>query len=329
MDMEAPPRESRWNRHGDRLLERHGHRIWRLGVDAGFSCPHREGGRGGGGCSFCSPDAGLAAYQHNGEERVVDLEEQIRRALGFTRSRYGAEAFFLYFQAYTCTNLPAEQLEEIYGRAVAILDGLAPGTLKGLVVSTRPDCLSREKAELLAGYAARGLEVWLELGLQSASDRTLERINRGHGLSSFVQAARLTENLGLRRASHIILGLPGESKRDMERTVRSAVEAGMEGLKFHDLRLVRGSALERNFPAGEFAPLHPSRLPCLLADLLEITPEHVEILRLCADFPRGRCLDLFPPPEKFQLHRAVEAELESRGSRQGRLCGSNAEGGGE
>jgi hypothetical protein len=260
----------------------------------------------------------LAAYQHKGEEVVQDLEEQISRAVGFTRSRYEAQAFFLYFQAYSCTNLPADRLGAIYERAIASLDEIASGTLRGMVISTRPDCLSPEKAKLLAGYAARGLEVWLELGLQSAHDKTLARINRGHDFSDFVQAARQTEGLGLKRACHIILGLPGESKADMVSTVRSAVDLGMEGLKFHDLRLVRGSRLERTFPAGEYSPLHPTRLPGLLADLLEIVPWDVEILRLSADFPKNQCVDVFPPVEKFQLHRALEKELESRDSWQGK-----------
>ena len=260
----------------------------------------------------------MAAYQHKGQEVVRGLEEQVSRAVGFTRTRYEAQSFFLYFQAYSCTNLPAADLGRIYGRAIESLETTAPGALRGMVVSTRPDCLSPEKAELLAGYAALGLEVWLELGLQSAQDKTLARINRGHDFAAFIQAARQTEGLGLRRACHIILGLPGESKDDMASSVRSAVDLGMEGLKFHDLRLVRGSRLERTFPAGEYSPLHPARLPGLLADLLEIVPWDVEILRLSADFPKNQCLDVFPPAEKYQLHRALEKELEARDSWQGK-----------
>jgi hypothetical protein len=309
--------ESRFNRHSDRLVERHGQRVWRIGLDAGFGCPHRKGGRGAGGCAFCAPDAALAAYQHNGSRLVENLDEQIDRGLAFLRSRYKARLFFLYFQAYTCTNLPVHKLAPIYDKAIALFKAKASSDLSGLVVSTRPDCLDRPKAELLASYVADGLEVWLELGLQSSNDSTLARINRGHNAQAFIDAARVSQGLGLKRACHLILGLPGESKNDMLRSAQFAADQGIEGIKFHDLRLVKGSALARTFPAGEFSPLHPSRLPGLLAEILETLPWEVEILRLSADFPKAACLDIFPPPEKYRLYTAVEEILATRNTRQG------------
>jgi len=309
--------ESRFNRHADRLIERHGQKVYRLGIDAGFSCPHREGGRGRGGCSFCAPEAGLAVYQHDGLSVVTGLEEQIGRAVGFTGQRYGARIFFLYFQAYSCTNLPVDELKIIYDCAVAALDGIAPGSLRGIVVSTRPDCFDEDKARLLASYAASGLEVWLELGLQSSSDETLRRIHRGHTARQYAEAAAVAGRFQLRRAAHVILGLPGEGRKEMLDTVRFVGECGAEGVKFHDLRLSTGSALARSFPAGEFSPLHPSRLPALLADCLEILPPHVEVMRLAADFRRDVVLDVFPPLEKFRLYSAVEEELATRSTRQG------------
>jgi hypothetical protein len=316
-----------FNRHADRLIERHGEKVWRLGIDAGFTCPHRAGarsggGRGAGGCSFCSPEAGLATYQHHGKRLVTELEEQIGRAVAFTRSRYDARLFFLYFQAYSCTNLPPEELKIIYDRAIEILERIAPGSLHGLVISTRPDCFDAEKAALLASYAASGLEVWLEMGLQSSSDATLRLINRGHSARDYADAAEIAGKAGLRRAVHVLLGLPGESRRQMLDTVGFVADCGGEGIKFHDLRLVHGSALARAYPAGEYAPLHPSRLPGLLADCLEILPSHFEVMRLAADFRPGEAIDIFPPTEKTRLYMAVEAELRRRGRRQGSACGA-------
>ncbi|MDP2790308.1 MAG: TIGR01212 family radical SAM protein [Rectinemataceae bacterium] len=313
--------DSRFNRHADRLIERHGEKVWRLGIDAGFTCPHREDGRGAGGCIFCSPEAGLATYQHEGRRLVTDLEEQISRAVGFTRSRYKARLFFLYFQAYSCTNLPPDRLKTIYDRAIAILAGIAPGSLRGLVVSTRPDCFDAEKAALLASYAASGLEVWLELGLQSSSDATLRLINRGHSAQAYADAADIAGKAGLRRAVHVMLGLPGEGRRQMLDTIGFVAACGGEGIKFHDLRLAHGAALTRSYPAGEYAPLHPSRLPGLLTDCLEILPPKVEVMRLSADFRQGEALDVFPPTEKTRLYTAVEAELRRRGTRQGSAFG--------
>lgn len=311
--------DSRFNRHSERLAERHGTRVWRLGIDAGFTCPHREGGRGRGGCAFCAPGAGLAPYQRRLESGTGDLEAQIGRALSFARQRYGAKAFFLYFQAYSCTNLPVDRLERVYGDAMREFGEMAPGTLKGIVVSTRPDCLDREKARLLASYIGRGLEVWLELGLQSSSDATLARVNRGHTSAAYAEAAAIAGEAGLRRAAHVILGLPGEGRREMLETIAFAARAGLEGIKFHDLRIAKGSALANSLPAGEFSPLHPSRLPALLADCIERLPPQVEVMRLCADFAPSETIDIFPPPEKFRLTISVEEELERRGARQGTL----------
>ena len=309
--------ESRFNRHPDRLVERHGGRVWRLGIDAGFSCPHRAQGRGGGGCAFCSPEAGLATYQHDGETIVEDLEAQICRAAEFTRRRYGAELFFLYFQAYSCTNLPAPELKAIYDNAISIFREKVPGRLRGIVVSTRPDCFEDEKAAVLSGYLSEGMEIWVEFGLQSSDDETLRRINRGHTAGDFKTAAAAASKAGLRKAAHVMFGLPGEGREQMLNSVRFVAECGIEGIKFHDLKLCRGSGLAREFPAGEFAPLHPDRLPPLLADSLEILSPEVEVMRLGADFPKGAAIDMFPHRDKFWLYDSVEALLKERGSRQG------------
>jgi len=320
--------DSRFNRHSERLTERFGQKVWRLGLDAGFGCPHREGasatggGRGPGGCVFCSPEAGLAAYQRGVAAGISPLEAQIRRAVQFARTRYGAQAFFLYFQAFSCTNLPLAELRRIYDSAIRILEGYAPGSLKGLVVSTRPDCFDEEKAELLAGYqrfspSRPGLEVWLELGLQSADPETLTRINRRHTVEDYVRANRIAGAAGLRRSVHLILGLPGEGRKQMLTTVEFANRQGIEGVKFHDLRLAKGSSLAAQFPAGEFMPLYPGRLPELLADCVELLDPSVEVMRLCADFSGDSAINVFAPPDKNRLYAEVERELTRRGTRQG------------
>lgn len=315
---------SRFNRHGDALAARHGERVWRLGIDAGFSCPHRAGGRGEGGCAFCSPEAGLSPYIRGREQeyRREPVAGQVARAIEFVRRRYGGAAFFPYFQAYSCTNLPAAGLAPIYGEALDAVEALAPGSLRGLVVSTRPDCFDSGKAALLAGYAARGLEVWVEFGLQSAHDQTLVRIGRGHDAAAFSAAMAAAGNARLRRAVHLILGLPGESREMMLESVDFAVRCGIEGVKFHDLRLARGSRLAREYLAGEIGLMHPARLPSLLADCIERLPPGVEVMRLTADIGDDAVLDPIPHPDKAAVYAAVEDELARRGSRQGSRAGA-------
>ncbi|MDA8427076.1 MAG: TIGR01212 family radical SAM protein [Treponema sp.] len=307
---------SRFNRHADRLRERHGERVWRVGVDGGFSCPHRIAGRGAGGCTYCAPSAGAATYLGAGARE--NLDSQIERGLSFLRRRYAARAFFLYFQAYSSTNAPPERLRAVYE------EGLAHGggaLFRGLVVSTRPDCVDEEKAELLASFAAGGLEVWVELGLQSAHDRTLARIRRGHDFAAFERARRRLELPGLRTAAHLILGLPGESRSDMVASARAAAELGLEGVKFHDLQLARGSALAAEYLAGEISLWDRRSLPAVVADCLEVLPPECEVIRLCADMPAGERLAPRFVADKTKMYEAVEAELVSRGTRQGSARG--------
>jgi len=332
------------NWHSDRLKERYGEHIWRLGIDAGFSCPHRSPDRLKGGCRFCAPDGNIAAYQ-KAASSVPTVAQQIERALVFTRRRYHANAFFLYFQAYSCTNAPVKALAAIYDDAIDAFwmaleritplerDGLnfaqkgenaastsfltSTSPLKGLVVSTRPDCFDSEKAALLASYRERGMEVWVELGLQSAHEETLSFIRRGHGVKEFLDAMEIAGKAHLRRAVHLMLGLPGESHSMMLETARIVANTGTEGVKFHDFRIAKGSAFARAFLCGEITAMHPSRLPGLLADCLEVLPPSTEIIRISADFRPEEAINIHAPLDKHHLARLVEDELRQRGSCQG------------
>lgn len=326
------------NWHSDRLKERYGEHVWRLGIDAGFSCPHRSPDRSKGGCRFCAPDGNVAAYQKVASS-VPTVEQQIERALVFTRRRYHASAFFLYFQAYSCTNASLKALAAIYDNAIDAfwialekiksLEGdsvnfaqeqesyarMSP--LKGIVVSTRPDCFDSEKAALLASYREQGMEVWVELGLQSAHEETLSFLRRGHGVKQFLDAMEIAGKAHLRRAVHLMLGLPGESHSMMLETARIVSNTGTEGVKFHDFRIAKGSAFARAFPCGEITAMHPSRLPGLLADCLEVLHPSTEIIRISADFRPEEAINIHTPLDKHHLARLVEDELRKRGSCQG------------
>jgi uncharacterized protein len=307
----------RFNRQADALRARHGDRVWRIGLDGGFGCPNRDGGRGAGGCSYCAPRAARAYYLPKGEASIA---AQVATGVSFLAQRYGAKLFFPYFQAYSSTNAPLEALRSRYGEALAAVEAEAPGSSRGLVVSTRPDCIEPETARLLASYARSGLEVWVELGLQSSHDRTLARIRRGHDYASFLRARELlAEAGGVRAAAHLILGLPGETREDMLETVSRIASLALEGVKFHDLLVPLGSAMAEEYARGEFGLLPREGLPALLADCIERLPPDCEIIRLCSDAddvelvaPKGR-------PDKSQLYRDVEAELGARDARQGDL----------
>lgn len=317
------------------LKERFGRKVWRLGIDAGFTCPHRSSDRLHGGCRFCAPDGNISAYQ-KGKLRVASIEAQLVRAIEFTRRRYHADAFFLYFQAYSCTNAPLAELEQIYTDAIDAFgrtyqkvvhtekserkdkDEISPPSpLKGIIVSTRPDCFDMEKAALLARYAKKGFEVWIEFGLQSAHDATLAFLHRNHSVNDYLNAMKIAERARLKRTTHMICGLPGESREMMLETAHLVASTETEGVKFHDFRIPKGSAFARSFQTGEITQLDPSRFPVLLADCLEIMPPSTEIMRLASDFRPNECIDIHQPLDKHLLARLVDEELARRNSFQG------------
>ncbi len=165
--------------YSDYLKNRYGKTVYRVGVDGGFSCPNRKNGRPDHGCSFCGAFGARSAYLGDTEQLIGD---QIKKSIGFLKRRYKAEEFILYFQAYSSTFGKIEEIKKVYDY------GLSLGNFKELVVSTRPDCITDEICELLTSYRSKDFDVWVELGLQSSNDSTLDRINRGHSYSDFVNA---------------------------------------------------------------------------------------------------------------------------------------------
>lgn len=298
--------------------------MWRIALDGGFSCPNRADGKGG--CSFCAEDGSIAPYL---PKNRAPLGAQIEAGISFLQRRYDAELFFLYFQAFTSTFAPVGELENRYDEAIdaarrALSRPGRPGAsaLRGLVVSTRPDCVDEEKAALLETYANRGYELWVELGLQSSSDATLRELGRGHDYAAFEAAVETLRGRGLRIAAHVMLGLPGETRADMLATVASV--SSLDGVKFHDLRILSGSRLGSEYLGGEIAVLHPSRLPALLADCIELLHPACEVIRICADAPASATIAPRPPPSKDALYLALEKEFARRGTGQGWRFGTLA-----
>ena len=309
------------------LRERHGCIVYRVAVDAGFSCPNRRNGRSSGGCSYCAVDGSRAPYLRRSGVNVpgctngsgfVDAESlasQVRAGMAFLSRRYSAQAFILFFQAYSNTNAPVEELERVYDL------GLSLAPFRGLNVATRPDCVDEEKARLLASYRSRGLEVWVELGLQTAKDETLLRIGRGHSSQDFARAFRLLKNHGLAVGAHLIFGLPGESFSDIMDTIRFVGALPMDGVKIHNLLIPKGTRLARELMLGEVTTPGPKRhLEYTLAAIERLPPETV-IMRITADAVPADVMSprTFWTKPEFTVHLAQE--MRARGARQGRLYG--------
>lgn len=309
---------------GQWLLARHGERVHKIALDAGFTCPNRDGAKGIGGCTFCN-NASFSPNAWAGEGNAVPpqvlpqrlgrpvrpLEEQIEAGrMGIAR-RTRAHMYLAYFQAYTNTYADVQQLKALYDKALAV-----PGMI-GLSVGTRPDCVPPAVLDLLAEYRQQGLEVILELGLQSAFDESLARVNRGHGLKEYEVTCRAARVRGIPVCTHLILGLPGEDERHYQRSLDIVLDIGTDGLKLHPLHVVKGTQLANEWRRGEYTPLKLDDYVRAAVDLIERTPWDVVYHRLTGTAPAQLLLAPRWCASKWPVVNAIVAELERRGSRQG------------
>lgn len=252
---------------GQHLKTRFGTRVRKLSLHVGFTCPNRDGTLGRGGCTFCS------VRSFNEDDPVVPVGEQIaERKAEMNR----AQRYLAYFQAYTNTYAEVEELRCLYAEAMSQAD------IVGLCVGTRPDCVPDAVLELLAGHREQGAEVWLELGLQSADDATLARINRGHGFAAYADAVTRARRHGIAVCTHLILGLPGESRATMLETHRRVLELGVEGLKLHPLMIVKGARMAAHYARGEVMPPSLEEYVGDAAELIRRTPREVVFHRVTA-----------------------------------------------
>jgi len=304
------PWRIRYHRFRDYLHRKYGRRIHKIPLDAGFGCPHREGAdqRQGTGCIYCE-NAAFSPHSRT-VERLPPLEEQIARGIRFGEKRYRARGFFAYFQAYTNTYGPVELLEKRYG-----LIRRHPEVV-GLAVGTRPDCVDEPVLDLLESFS-RDYEVWVEYGLQSAHNRTLDRIRRGHRVEDFLDAVERTSPRPIKICVHVILGLPGETHKEMVQTAKLLAGLPIQGVKIHHCHVIRDTPLAEIYRKGEYHPPGYSEYIRCVCDFLEHLPWPITIQRLVGEAPG----DLLLAPEwgkdKGRILAEIQNELERRGTRQG------------
>ena len=297
--------DKQFNPFSEELKKRFGCRVHRISVDAGFTCPNRDGTIGLGGCIFCS-EYGSGSY---GIAREMSIAGQMEDGKEVMTRKYKAHKFIAYFQPYSNTYAPPEKLRAIYDEALQVAD------VVGLIVGTRPDCLPPETITLLGEYHQRSY-FWLELGLQSPYDRTLERIRRGHDFTVFLNAAKAVKSLGIRLCVHIILGLPGESREEMLATAAILNDLGIDGVKIHLLHVNRGTQLAEMYERGEIKLLGKADYVGLVCDFLERLSPQILIHRLTGDGGKDLIAPLWSAA-KFEVLNAIDDELAQRGTRQG------------
>jgi radical SAM protein (TIGR01212 family) len=301
---------SRVNTFGQWLLTKHGERVHKIALDAGFTCPNRDGTKGSGGCTFCnnvsfSPVAGSR----------LDVPGQIAKARVAIARRTRARRFIAYFQAYTNTYADINELEAMYRMALAEPDVI------GISVGTRPDCVSEAVLDLLDNLRNEGLEVCLELGLQSAFDESLARVNRGHTLAEYQATATATRARGIPLCTHLIIGLPGEEESHYHATLDTVLNIGVDGLKLHPLHVVKHTLLAYQWRRGCYQPLTQLDYIRIAADLIERTPSDIVFHRVTATASKDILLAPTWCSQKWNVLNGIEHELRRRDTRQGSRAG--------
>jgi radical SAM protein (TIGR01212 family) len=300
-------REQRYYPFSRFLRQRFGTKVYRVTVDAGFTCPNVDGTVAVGGCVYCDN----RSFSPNRRLPRTTIREQVRRGVELLQKRYQANSFLAYFQAATNTYAPAARLRKLYDEA------LDHPQIVGLAIGTRPDCVPDDILDLLQRYA-RDRYVCLELGLQTIHDRSLDWMNRGHHFDAFVDAVRRCQGRGLDLCVHVILGLPGESRDDMLATADALAAMPVQAVKIHNLHVVPDTPLEKMYRAGEVRLFELDEYVALVCDFLERLPPEMVIQRLNGDAPPDYLVAPLWCLDKPKLLRAIHAELERRDSWQGK-----------
>lgn len=280
--------------------------VHKLQIDAGFTCPNRDGHVAKGGCIYC--DGRGSKLRQAGP--LPSVTDQI--ISGKTYYKPSASKFIAYFQTFTNTYAPGEKLKSLYDEA------LAQDHVIGLSIGTRPDCLGPDVVELLAGYA-RQHHIWVELGLQSVHDKTLQFVNRGHDYSQFLDAVEKLSGKGLNICVHIIIGLPGESDEDVRTTARTLAALPINGIKIHSLLALDGTLMGEMYQQGSIPMITKEKYVELTADVLELLPPQMIIQRLTADGYRDILLAPSWAGNKLDVLNSINKELGRRDSYQSKL----------
>ena len=287
------------NMLGDDLKRRYGEKIHKLTLHGSFTCPNRDGTLGRGGCTFCN----VASFADESAQQLSITDQLVQRANEATRAR----RYLAYFQAYTSTYAEAAYLKKMYEEAINAAN------MVGLCVGTRPDCVPDAVLDLLAAYGEQGYEIWLELGLQSAHDETLKRINRGHDYRAYESAVIRARSRGLKVCTHLIVGLPGERPMDSLSTLRQVVQTGTDGIKLHPLHVVEGSVLGRAWLAGRLDVLTLEQYVEAAVAMIRHTPQEVVYHRVSASARRPTLLAPEWCENRWSAMVAIAAELAREG----------------
>jgi len=299
--------EKRYNTLNEWLKEKFGEKVYKISIDAGFTCPNRDGKISNGGCVFCS-ERGSGDFAASGN----NLLEQFNKGKELMEKKWKHGKYIAYLQAFTNTYAPVEKLREIYTQLISIPDVVA------LAIATRPDCLSDEVIKLLTELS-KSTFLWVELGLQTANDSIGEKINRGYETRIYTEAMKKLNAVGIPVVTHIIFGLPDENKEMMLETVDFVANSGSWGVKLHMLHVLKDTKLETMYRNQEFQVFEMEDYVKLLVDSLERLPKDMVIHRVTGDGGRDSLVAPLWSLKKFEVLNAIDEEFVERSSSQGCL----------
>lgn len=298
-----------WNRY---LRNEFGKKVYKVALDAGFDCPNRDGTVAFGGCTFCSA-AGSGDFAGN---KVDPIDVQFAEIKAKMENKWKDGLTMAYFQAYTNTHAPLPVLKEKFEAALA-----CEGVM-GISIATRPDCLPDDVVEYLAELNERTY-LWVELGLQTVHEKTANLINRAHDFETYVEGLNKLRKHGIRVVTHIINGLPLEDYDMMMETARAVSKLDVQGIKIHLLHLLKGTPLVKQYEKGMLEFMEKDAYVQLVADQLEILPPEMIVHRITGDGPIDLMIGPMWSVNKWEVLNGIDAELERRGSWQGKHYEAN------
>ncbi|NLP12038.1 TIGR01212 family radical SAM protein [bacterium] len=300
--------QKRYNSFARFLLQRYGERVSKISVDAGWTCPNRDGRCGTDGCLFCRVDS----FSRMQSLQRIPVPQQVERGVQRGREK-GVNKFIVYFQASTNTYAPVEVLRPVFLQAASV-----PGVV-GVSMATRPDCLGEDLMPLLTELAER-VDVWVEVGLQSVHDRTLHLVRRGHTYADFESAVQRLAHWPVRVCVHLMLGLPGEDHAMMMETADRLAQLPVHELKLHPMLVLKDTAAEQLYREGAYRALELDEYVEILIDFLQRTPADRVLQRVTAEAPAEMLIAPLWPLHKARVYRALQQAMERRDACQGRLC---------
>lgn len=300
---------NRYNKFGQYLKDRFGAIVYKVNVDAGFTCPNRDGTLGVTGCIYCNNDS----FRPSECKPELPLKQQIQNGINYLTLRYKARKFLVYFQPYTNTYASVDDLFRVYSEALSI-----PSVI-GLAIGTRPDCIDEEKLVMLQELAEKHFII-IEYGLQSIYNKSLQYIKRGHDYKTFIDAINMTEGRGIYTGAHIIVGFPTETIEEMILMADEISKLPLKFLKIHQLQIVKGTLLAEQYLKEPFHTFGYEEYLDFLVDFIERLSPEIVLQRLFATAPEDILIAPIWGKTRQQIIRDIEERFIKRDAFQGAKC---------